>query len=230
MAPQRSQVVTMLGSRAASPGCGYESPSEDNQPGFFLSPSPTSSPPALPRRFQKACRSNTAMPRSNQSNLNDLVAKAEKMLPNGRGTIKDRIACYQWTYFTMFVSIAIVMINICEYGVPNSGVWLLRTMEIVFWFHIAVSAFASASMHLILWSTLIFPVHMMTLDRVFPAYPLLLTAPFAANLIDAADVVALCLSSPNTALVTATEVMGNIFERKGIRLVGGIMAAALIVE
>lgn len=51
-------------------------------------------------------------------------------------------------------SIAIIMINICEYGVPHSGVWLLRTMEVMFWFYVAVSAFASAGMYLILWSTL----------------------------------------------------------------------------
>lgn len=46
------------------------------------------------------------------------------------------------------------MITICEYGVPKSGVWLLRTMEIMFWVYVAVSAIASAGMYLILWSTL----------------------------------------------------------------------------
>lgn len=46
------------------------------------------------------------------------------------------------------------MINICEYGVPNSGVWLLRTMEILFWVYVGISAIASAGMYLILWSTL----------------------------------------------------------------------------
>lgn len=122
MAPQRSQVVTRPGPRAAEPGCGYESPSEDNQPGFFLSPSPTQSihrsrppaaagapatrPPFLARPSYVAAAPperpfNAAMPRSNQSGLDDLVAKAEKMLPRGKVTIKDRIACYQWTYFTM---------------------------------------------------------------------------------------------------------------------------------
>ncbi|POR38133.1 hypothetical protein TPAR_01658, partial [Tolypocladium paradoxum] len=318
MAAQRSQVVASPGSRAASPGCGYESPSKDNQPGFFLSPSPTPSihrsrppvpapagapaarPPFLAKPSYVAAAPperlsfNTAVPRSNQPSLNDLVAKSEKMPPNGKVTIKDRIACYQWTYFTMtmatggianvihalsyrapwitgvgtffcvlnvvffltncvllstrfylrpgsfthsftdqveslfipafvrivlcFVSrfartaaarhvplltptsIAIIMINICEYGVPRSGVWLLRTMEVMFWFYVALSAFASAGMYLILWSTMIFPVHMMTPTWVFPAYPLLLTAPFAANLIDAADVSGHALSLNTTAV------------------------------
>ena len=153
-----------------------------------------------------------------------MVEKAETMLPDAKVTLKDRIACYQWTYFTMtmatggianvihslpyraswvtgigvfffllnvslfllhciliaarfylrpgsfvrsftdqveslfipafFVSIAIIMINTCEYGVPRSGVWLLRTMEVMFWFYAALSVFASARIYLVLLSTL----------------------------------------------------------------------------
>lgn len=40
--------------------------------------------------------------------------------------------------------------------------------------------------YLILWSTLIFPIHTMTPVWVFPAYPLLITAPFGGNLINSA--------------------------------------------
>lgn len=50
--------------------------------------------------------------------------------------------------------IAIIMINICEYGVDYVGVWLLRTLEVMFWVYVALSTFASAGMYLILWSTL----------------------------------------------------------------------------
>ncbi|GJN84906.1 hypothetical protein PLIIFM63780_008470 [Purpureocillium lilacinum] len=202
--------------------------------------------------------------------LNGVVEKAETMLPDAKVTLKDRIACYQWTYFTMtmatggianvihslpyraswvtgigvfffllnvslfllhciliaarfylrpgsfvrsftdqveslfipafFVSIAIIMINTCEYGVPRSGVWLLRTMEVMFWFYVALSVFASAGIYLVLWSTLIFPVHTMTPTWVFPAYPLLLTAPFAATLIDAAETSSHTLSLNATAV------------------------------
>lgn len=46
------------------------------------------------------------------------------------------------------------MINTCEYGIPHVGSWLLRTMEIMFWIYVALSAFASAGLYLILWSTL----------------------------------------------------------------------------
>ncbi|KAF7546184.1 hypothetical protein G7046_g9377 [Stylonectria norvegica] len=99
-----------------------------------------------------------------------------------------------------FVSIAIIMINICEYGVPHTGPWLLQVMEVMFWIYVALSVFASAGIYLILWSTLVFPVHTMTPTWVFPAYPLLLTAPFAANLIASAEVSGYRLSLNVTAI------------------------------
>ncbi|KAH6891154.1 voltage-dependent anion channel-domain-containing protein [Thelonectria olida] len=84
-------------------------------------------------------------------------------------------------------SITVILINICQYGIPSCGPWLLHTMEVVFWVHGAISVCASAGLYLILWSTLIFPVHTMTPTWVFPAYPLLLNAPFAGNVISAAQ-------------------------------------------
>ncbi|PNH46005.1 hypothetical protein VD0004_g2034 [Verticillium dahliae] len=59
-------------------------------------------------------------------------------------------------------------------------------MEVMFWINLALSVMVSATIYLILWSTLIFPIHMMTPVWVFPAYPLLLNAPFAGNLIASA--------------------------------------------
>ncbi|KAI1266354.1 voltage-dependent anion channel-domain-containing protein [Xylariaceae sp. FL1019] len=81
------------------------------------------------------------------------------------------------------VSFATILINICQYGVPHTGLWLLKTIEVFFWIYTVISVVTSAGMYLILWSTQIFPVHQMTPVWVFPGYPLLLTAPYAANLI-----------------------------------------------
>lgn len=69
------------------------------------------------------------------------------------------------------------MINICEYGVDSVGVWLLRTMEFMFWFYVALSTVASAGMYLILWSTLSVPLaflyprqaHQINLTESFPS-------------------------------------------------------------
>ncbi|KAI5466938.1 voltage-dependent anion channel [Mariannaea sp. PMI_226] len=101
---------------------------------------------------------------------------------------------------SFFVSITVILINICQYGIPSTGPWLLHTMEVIFWIHGIVSVCASAGLYLILWSTLIFPVHTMTPTWVFPAYPLLLNAPFAGNLVSAASASGYSLSLHPTAM------------------------------
>lgn len=58
--------------------------------------------------------------------------------------------------------------------------------------------------------TRIFPVHTMTPTWVFPAYPLLLNAPFAANLIAAADSAGHKLSTNTVAMALgATAIQGT---------------------
>ncbi|KAB5586079.1 voltage-dependent anion channel-domain-containing protein [Coniochaeta sp. 2T2.1] len=100
----------------------------------------------------------------------------------------------------VIVSIATIFITICEYGVPHTGPWLLQVMEVLFWVYVGVSMVVSASIYLILWSTLTFPVHTMTPIWVFPAYPLLLTAPFGQALIGTA-IETSRLSSLNTVAI-----------------------------
>lgn len=301
MAANNAQVLDAAKTGPNSPECGYESPNEQTQPGFFSSPSPTPSmqraqlcpssvaaAPAsslLPTTSMAALRPRVSfgphLSAPNQACIHDVVGKAEKLRPDGKVTLKDRIACCQWTFFTMtmatggvanvlhasyyrgswitivgtcfcllnmalfvmncillscrfymrpgtfmnsftdqveslfipafFVSIAIILINICEYGVPHCGAWLSRTMQICFWIYVGLSTVASAGLYLILWSTLVFPIHMMTPTWVFPAYPLLLTCPFAAHLIDSADVAGHPLSINKTAIAlcaTATQGTG----------------------
>ncbi|RFU24183.1 hypothetical protein B7463_g12156, partial [Scytalidium lignicola] len=107
--------------------------------------------------------------------------------------IRDRIVCYTWTWFTMNMATggianvlhaSTILINITQYGIPQAGEWLVRTMQVLFWVYAALSILASSGMYLLLWSTQTFPIHNMTPIWVFPAYPLLLIAPLAANLID----------------------------------------------
>ncbi|KAM0427028.1 hypothetical protein ACHAPT_007926 [Fusarium lateritium] len=52
------------------------------------------------------------------------------------------------------VSAGVILINTCQYGIPNTGIWLLRTMELMFWIYAALSVSVSALLYLILWSTL----------------------------------------------------------------------------
>ncbi|KAM0486064.1 hypothetical protein ACHAPX_000765 [Trichoderma viride] len=263
---------------------GYESPTEDNQPSFFYGSTPTASGTNTPARIsfsapnltraaflaQGSRRAHLGLhpagrdinhdgtPNSHTPpNLDTVILDKENQALPRRVGLRDRIACYQWTFFTMtmatggvasvlhglvyrpewvtgfgiffcllnivfflancvflsmrfylrpgsltksftdqveslfipafFVSIAVILTNVCQYGVPHCGVWLIKTLQVLFWIYTGLSAIASAGLYLILWSTLIFPIHMMTPTWVFPAYPLMLTAPFASNLISAAS-------------------------------------------
>ncbi|KAK4241041.1 malic acid transport protein [Achaetomium macrosporum] len=87
----------------------------------------------------------------------------------------------------IIVSLATILITITQYGTPHVGPWLLSVVEALFWIYLGVSILVSASLYLTLWSTQVFPIHTMTPVWVFPAYPLLLTAPFGGNLIAAAN-------------------------------------------
>ncbi|KAK1776731.1 voltage-dependent anion channel-domain-containing protein [Copromyces sp. CBS 386.78] len=86
---------------------------------------------------------------------------------------------------SIIVSAGTILITICQYGIPNTGPWLLKAMEIIYWIYLTFSFTISACLYLLLWSTTVFPIHTMTPVWVFPAYPLLLTAPYGANLIAA---------------------------------------------
>ncbi|KAF4945884.1 hypothetical protein FGADI_11626 [Fusarium gaditjirri] len=208
---------------------GYESPSEDNPPFFSVVASAPAAPgtahsrhhgmprPALSQRpsYITAIAPGHANGHARpdrllntestlaSNSLNHVIATADKGLGNQKVSIRDRIACYQWT-------IAVILINTCQYGIPYTGVWLVHTMECVFWIYAALSVSLSAFLYLILWSTLIFPVHTMTPTWVFPAYPLLLNAPFAANLIAAADSAGHKLSTNTVAMALgATAIQGT---------------------
>lgn len=102
-------------------------------------------------------------------------------------------------------STAIILINFSQYGFSETGPWLQRAIEVLYWMYIPFSVIASCGMYLILWSTQydmpplaappvlpliplrIFPIHTMTPAWVFPAYPLLLGATFAGNIISNLD-------------------------------------------
>jgi hypothetical protein len=41
----------------------------------------------------------------------------------------------------------------CQYGIPETGVWFQTTMQVCFWIYASVAVLASASIYLIIWST-----------------------------------------------------------------------------
>ncbi len=48
---------------------------------------------------------------------------------------------------------ATILITITQYGIPNTGPWLLKAVEALFWVYISVSFVVSAGLYLTLWST-----------------------------------------------------------------------------
>ncbi|KAF5553246.1 Malic acid transport [Fusarium phyllophilum] len=208
--PPSPSPVPPSGSTSA-PATGYESPSEENPPFFSVVASAPAAPgtahsrhhvmprPALSQRPSYI----TAIPPehtngharpvrllNNEStltsnSLNHVIATAEKGPGNQKVGIRDRIACYQWTYFTMTMSTG---------GVAN----IIYSLFMLFW---------PGQLTIM---TRIFPVHTMTPTWVFPAYPLLLNAPFAANLIAAADSAGHKLSTNTVAMALgATAIQGT---------------------
>ncbi|KAK4101538.1 hypothetical protein N658DRAFT_425452 [Parathielavia hyrcaniae] len=98
------------------------------------------------------------------------------------------MASFTDQFESLFISaiVTTILTSITQYGIPRTGPWLLAVMEALFWIYLAISTLFSAGLYLTLWSTQSFPIHTMTPVWVFPAYPLLLTAPFGGGLITAA--------------------------------------------
>ncbi|ETN46672.1 uncharacterized protein HMPREF1541_00858 [Cyphellophora europaea CBS 101466] len=80
------------------------------------------------------------------------------------------------------VSFGTILINIVEYGFGEVGVWLNRAVLVLYWFDCGLAIVLSISIYLILWSTQHFTIARMTPIWIFPAYPLLIIGPHAANL------------------------------------------------
>ncbi|KAF1987261.1 hypothetical protein K402DRAFT_330851 [Aulographum hederae CBS 113979] len=81
------------------------------------------------------------------------------------------------------ISFGTILINITQYGVgEKTGPWLETTMIVLFWLDLALAVMFSCGIYLIMWSTQTFTVSQMTPVWIFPAYPLLIVGPHAANL------------------------------------------------
>ncbi|ROW17340.1 hypothetical protein VPNG_01051 [Cytospora leucostoma] len=267
-------------SQPFSPALGYETPTEHSVTSALATNHLMHRLSELEQNHRQRQNVGQHEPSREEVTIDELASKSVKTGDrNGIVGFKDRVACFQWTWFTStmatggianvlasipfkaqwvyiigviffifnmclfatigifllmkfrlrpgsfrrsftdqfealfipasLVSVGTIFINICEYGIPHTGPWLLYTMEAMFWVWVFASVLASAGIYLILWSTLIFPIHTMTPVWVFPAYPLLLTAPFAGNLINSAgDDIGLIRGLPIAMAAVAVQGMG----------------------
>lgn len=106
-----------------------------------------------------------------------------------------RFTLFPWTFKASFthpteslfvpafaVSFGTILINVVQYGFGRVGAWLNRAVLILFWFDCGLALVLSIAIYLVLWSTLTFTIARMTPIWIFPAYPLLIIGPHAANL------------------------------------------------
>ncbi|KAF2748223.1 hypothetical protein M011DRAFT_400985 [Sporormia fimetaria CBS 119925] len=80
------------------------------------------------------------------------------------------------------ISFGTILINISQYGIDGTGVWLQDVMEVMYWIDCGLSIIFSIGIYLTMWSTQTFTIDQMTPVWIFPAYPLLIVGPHAGNL------------------------------------------------
>jgi C4-dicarboxylate transporter/malic acid transport protein len=106
-----------------------------------------------------------------------------------------RFTLYPWTFRLSFthpteslfapafvVSFGTILINIVQYRSDSVGPWLTHVVLVLYWIDCGLAIALSITIYLVLWSTQTFTIARMTPSWIFPAYPLLIIGPHAANL------------------------------------------------
>jgi hypothetical protein len=60
---------------------------------------------------------------------------------------------YNFRYTQLDNRLAVILINISEYGIGRFAFCSPRAMEVMFWLYTALGTFASAAIYLTFWST-----------------------------------------------------------------------------
>ncbi|KAI7104737.1 malic acid transporter, partial [Hortaea werneckii] len=82
-----------------------------------------------------------------------------------------------------WVSISLIMNCMQSYGVPNTGPWLIKAIEVLFWIYCAVVLLVAIFQYYILFQEERLNVADAMPAWIFPIYPLLVVGPMAANFI-----------------------------------------------
>ncbi|KAI4169561.1 MAG: hypothetical protein LQ346_008956 [Caloplaca aetnensis] len=78
------------------------------------------------------------------------------------------------------VSVALILENIAQYGVPACGPWLVRACEVLFWLYFGCILIVAVLQYQTLFVTRKFNIDSMTPSWLLPIYPLLITGSLAS--------------------------------------------------
>lgn len=96
-------------------------------------------------------------------------------------SLRDRNESF---YFgTFWVSVALILSNASIYGSSVCGPWLVKALEVLFWCHLACVIAVAIFHYQALFVSQNLPISTMTPSWILPIYPLLITGPLAATLI-----------------------------------------------
>ena len=83
---------------------------------------------------------------------------------------------------TFWVSIALILYSIQQYGVPSSGPWLIKTLEILFWIYAGCAILVAVFQYHVIFDTRKLPVMDALPAWILPVYPFLVLGPLSAVL------------------------------------------------
>lgn len=78
-----------------------------------------------------------------------------------------------------WVSLALILYCIQQYGVPSCGPWLVKTMEVCFWIYAAFALLVSIFQYHVIFDVERLPVAEMMPTWILPIYPVIILGPLA---------------------------------------------------
>lgn len=82
-----------------------------------------------------------------------------------------------------WVSVSLILSCMQSYGVPNTGPWLVKALEVLFWIYVGVVLVVGIGQYYMLFQLERLDVHNAVPAWIFPVYPLLVVGPLAGVLV-----------------------------------------------
>jgi tellurite resistance protein TehA-like permease len=84
---------------------------------------------------------------------------------------------------SFFVSIALIIYCMEQYGVPSSGPWLTKTLEVLFWFYAGIVMLVAVFQYHVIFDREQLPVTEAMPAWILPVYPFLVLGPLGGTLL-----------------------------------------------